>query len=92
MELWQEMSILQETNLTRDGSWLPLVKAKQERLAKSNTVSQTTLKEEVKNKTKKEPSKRCLIRQEKRAQKARRAERAKRRAARRQIVASADVD
>lgn len=36
MELWLEMKLLEQSNLTRDGAWLDLVRTKQERLEKSS--------------------------------------------------------
>ena len=35
MDLWFEMKLLEQTNLTRDGAWLDLVRTKQERLEKT---------------------------------------------------------
>ena len=32
MDLWPEMKLLEQTNLTRGGAWLELVRTKQERL------------------------------------------------------------
>jgi len=36
MDLWFEMKLLEQTNLTRDGAWLDLVRTKQERLKKTS--------------------------------------------------------
>lgn len=36
MDLWLEMKLLEQSNLTRDGSWLDLVRTKQERLEKTS--------------------------------------------------------
>jgi len=35
MDLWLEMKLLEQSNLTRDGAWLDLVRTKQERLEKA---------------------------------------------------------
>ena len=40
MELWFEMKLLEQTNLTRDGAWLDLVRTKQERLEKTQQKSE----------------------------------------------------
>lgn len=38
MDLWLEMSLLEQTNLTRDGAWLELVRSKQKRLQTSSST------------------------------------------------------
>ena len=40
MELWFEMKLLEQTNLTRDGAWLDLVRTKQERLEMTQQKSE----------------------------------------------------
>ena len=43
MDLWFEMKLLEQTNLTRDGAWLDLVRTKQERLEKTQQTSETSI-------------------------------------------------
>ena len=38
MELWREQMLLEQTNLTRDGTWLELVKRKVERKAEATAA------------------------------------------------------
>ena len=40
MDLWFEMKLLEQTNLTRDGAWLDLVRTKQERLENTQQKSE----------------------------------------------------
>lgn len=76
MELWREQMQLEQTNLTRDGAWLELVKRKVERKAEATKAVIATAKP-------KQPSRRQQRIAEMKAQKAKRRARAMMRAERR---------
>ena len=76
MELWREQMLLEQTNLTRDGAWLELVKRKVERKAEATKAVIAPAKP-------KQPSRRQKRIAELKAQKAKRRARAMMRAERR---------
>jgi hypothetical protein len=64
MDLWFEMSLLEQTNLTRDGAWLELVRTKQKRLMTSSSTKDKNVSDR--------PVSKCrLVRLEKKARKER---------------------
>lgn len=83
MELWREMRELEHTNLSRDGSWLELVRRKTERL-EAEAAKQTPIAPKAKPKRKAKQ----LTKAER---KARRRERAAARLARKMAAKAATV-